>query len=98
MKLSLRNLFWLVLAAGLALAIGWVAIDAAQRLETLEVAFEGHGEPVKSPPAAFAAAERNVWYLLGLIVGTATGLSLAVVLQLSWSAMKAIKARRALGA
>jgi hypothetical protein len=85
-----RWLRWVV-AVTLTFAVGFVAVDAARRATTLGVFLEGHGEPVRSPPEAFKAAEWNLVYLLGLAVGVATGLGLSAAAALYW---RLVRSRR----
>lgn len=77
---------WLAVAtaAALTIGVGWVGVDAARRAFTLGVFTEGHGEPVKSPPEAFRAAEWNVIYLLGLAVGVGAGVGASAAGLLWW--------------
>lgn len=90
----LRVLLWIV-AFALTIAVGFSAVDTAHRATTLGVFVEGHGEPVRSPPEAFKAAEWNVVYLLGWAVGVATGIGLSAAVWLLWRLVRSHRSNNA---
>ena len=80
MSRSLQLVVALILTAGVGLA----AADAARRSATFSVFTEGYGEPTRSPHERFRAAEWNVPYILGLVVGVAAGVGVSVASVLWW--------------
>lgn len=74
----------LIVALALTAGVEYAAVDAARRAATFGVFTEGYGEPTRSPPERFRAAEWNVPYMLGLAVGVAAGVGLSVASALWW--------------
>lgn len=63
---------WVVVVL-LAVGVCVVAIDAIRRCETLNTFTRGMGTPDNPTPVENRRAETNLWYLMGLAVGTASG-------------------------
>lgn len=79
-----RQLMWFV-AITLTAGIGYIIIDAVQRADTsLKILTQGMGTPDNPSREAVRAAEWNISYLLGLILGFATGVELVVGLAMWW--------------
>jgi hypothetical protein len=78
-----RSLLWIV-ALALTACVGYVAIDAARRAGTLSTFTRGMGTPDNPSREEVRAAEWNLVYLLGLAVGTASGVGVAVAAGLWW--------------
>ena len=78
-----RSLLWVV-AFALTAGVGYVAIDAAQRAGTLSTFTRGMGTPDNPSPREQRAAEQNLFYLVGLVVGAGTGLGAAGAASLWW--------------
>jgi hypothetical protein len=78
-----RSLMWVV-AIALAVGVGYVVVDAARRAATLSTFTQGIGTPDNPSREAEREAEWNLIYLLGLAVGSASGLGVAVAGGLCW--------------
>lgn len=72
-----RSVLWMV-ALALGAGVGYVAVDATRRASTLSTFTRGMGTPDNPSREEVRAAEWNVVYLLGLAVGSASGIGVAI--------------------
>lgn len=84
----LRSLMLGVALVALAAGVLYVGLDAVPRTATLGTLTQGIGTPDNPSREAVREAERNLIYLLGLIVGVASGLGLAIAAGLCWRLLR----------
>lgn len=80
----MRRILLCLIALTLTIGISYVAVDAARRAATLGTFTKGMGTPDNPTREEIKIAEWNLVYLLGLVVGTATGVGFAVISQYCW--------------
>lgn len=82
-----RSLLWGI-ALALTAGVGYVTVDATQRVTTLGTFTQGMGTLDNPSREAVWVAEWNLVYLFGLAIGSVSGIGSMVVAGLGWHLLR----------